>query len=788
MKCSWLYVGSAIFSAFAIAGCSPQSVSYSEARPLNLELSSRVLALGADVINIRWTAGKESPQPNLAAVIDAVRQRFRVDFNTSDFLLSDDVVLAHSHYRRFVQLKKGKPIRGRSIRIWEDLENKEALQIEVALDRPSPEGDPLGFLNLEPRLNLLPKALSLARSAGEVASVRSIGREEFWSGQRCIERFVIKGKHGRYVVDFDSASGALIQSRYIEFPQAEYSLAAKTYPIWEFATDPSHITERQQTNLQYLQSSIHEGNSGAYDALNAFHFLYSKYDDDYGNTEIGQANGYWSNAFFRSWTTRIRDALPRVDNGAQTGKARLSGRYVAVYLNPDALSKIEGIQFSADPSPQSYLQFNETADGSDYEGKVATLPFGKPVESDSDVLNRDPAPNTSNNVTDLINRGFDEVQVYDSVNTLFETLHGFGFSDPELSTRPVSAILFDPSLNMRDNAYYDNDTINFTTYSPGSLNAARDNTTIWHELGHGVMDRLMGPHLDLADSGGLSEGMADFVAQIVIDSRTHNESFEGKSGLRIFNHTAFHLTNEAHDDGEAYGGAMNDLLELAIKTFGVDEGIARVADLTLETMRLTRDHPALTAESWFEHMVYADSLSYLLPNGKMRAAGELRDLIVAALASRNYSMKSEDVPAELHLQNGKDEVLDVGPGSRGRPVELVLAENESKDFELNVSVKDGSFFRFQYPVTIRASFVGGPLQGAVHWQGEDEKAVDVTLTSDADIAHIPVKVLGRCDYTNRDGGGCKDFVYVQILNAGASEPVAKKRFYVAVKNTNQQNE
>src|SRR3954468_9296015 len=101
-----------------------------------------------------------------------------------------------------------------------------------------------------------------------------------------------------------------------------------------------------------------------------------------------------------------------------------------------------------------------------------------------------------------------------------ESLHNMGFSDPELSTRPFNAFLYDPDISMRDNAYYTDDTINFTTYSPTAVNAARNNNTIWHELGHGVMDRLMGDFITLADTGGLSEGMADFVAQLVLHGIT----------------------------------------------------------------------------------------------------------------------------------------------------------------------------------------------------------------------------------------------------------------------------
>ena len=85
-----------------------------------------------------------------------------------------------------------------------------------------------------------------------------------------------------------------------------------------------------------------------------------------------------------------------------------------------------------------------------------------------------------------------------------------GFTDKGLSEKPFHAFLFDPDIGMKDNAYYYDNTINFTTYNAGSQNLARDNSTIWHELGHAVMERLMGAHLGFADSkggyGGLSEG------------------------------------------------------------------------------------------------------------------------------------------------------------------------------------------------------------------------------------------------------------------------------------------
>ena len=351
-----------------------------------------------------------------------------------------------------------------------------------------------------------------------------------------------------------------------------------------------------------------------------------------------------------------------------------------------------------------------------------------------------------------------------------------GFTDPELSTRPFNAFMYDPDISMRDNAYYTDDTINFTTYSPGAANAARDNSTIWHELGHGVMDRLMGDLITLADTGGLSEGMADFVAALVIADVSNNQPFDGSNLFRIINHTGFHLTNEVHDDGESYGGAMKDLLDGSMAKFGNREGLRKVADLTMETMRFTRNHPALDANGWFEHMIFADSLG---AEG-VRAKGELKDLIVTALAGRNYSLDGGAI-AEFSLKNGEDEVASGKSGSRSAPIRVDFAGAPTATYHLAVKLTDGQAYHFKFPVTVKVEYHAGALQGAIHWQGEEAGSQSYVLNSAADLLKFDVTVSNQCDEVNRPDGSCVDYAYVQILNNGeSSEPQAKKRFYLQV--------
>jgi hypothetical protein len=304
---------------------------------------------------------------------------------------------------------------------------------------------------------------------------------------------------------------------------------------------------------------------------------------------------------------------------------------------------------------------------------------------------------------------------------------------------------------------------------------ARDNSTIWHELGHGVMDRLMGDQIQLADTGGLSEGMADFVAQLVINDVTGGTPFPGKELLRIFNNMGFHLTNEVHDDGEAYGGAMNDLLRAAMSRYG-RPGLAKVTDLTLETMRLTRNHPGLTASDWFEHMVFADSLG----NSPVRQGGELQALILKALNGRNFTFGNAE-NAKFTLKNGNDEVTSKGPGSRDNPIQLKLKADETASYTLNASVQDSATYAFKFPVTVRVDFKQGALQGAIHWEGEENNPLTFTLNSASESVSIPLKAYGKCQEINRPDGSCVDYAYVQIWNQGEThKPQAKKRFYLRI--------
>ncbi len=294
---------------------------------------------------------------------------------------------------------------------------------------------------------------------------------------------------------------------------------------------------------------------------------------------------------------------------------------------------------------------------------------------------------------------------------------------------------------------------------------------------YGLMDRLMSDVV-LADTGGLSEGMADFVANLVIETAVGRSEFPGRHKMRIYNNTGFVLTNEVHDDGEAYGGAMHDILEGAIAQFGA-AATHKIADLTLETMRLTRNHPHLTAADFFDHMIFADELG----RPGVRAPGELSALISDAIVKRNF-VRDGQLAANLSLKYNGVEVTATAPGGRGNDISLELDPTETKTMNLSFSVSDGDSFQFHYP--LRAKLYKsdrGALQGAVHWVGEEQGPVDFTIAGPNQVVQTSVDVLGACDYSNRPGNVCSDYVYLLIFDDTISTelPIAKKRFYVKVK-------
>jgi hypothetical protein len=289
----------------------------------------------------------------------------------------------------------------------------------------------------------------------------------------------------------------------------------------------------------------------------------------------------------------------------------------------------------------------------------------------------------------------------------------------------------------------------------------------------------MGPFLTFGDTkggyGGLSEGMADFVAQLVLNHQVGSKNFPGRNEFRVVNQTGFYLTNEFHDEGESYGGAMNDMLNAVIAAEG-REGLFRFSDLTMETMRLTRNHPALSASLWFDHMIYADSLG-----SSTRAPGQYKDVINQILLSRNFSFAKGFKAASMKITFNNTELTNISTASREKPI-AACDPSGVASYNLQLKLDNGETSFIDFPAIVKVEYKKGALQGAIKWSGEEANPTVYTVNSPSDVLDIPLKASMTCDDINQENESCKDYAYIQVYRKGESKPIAKKRFYLLIKN------
>ena len=739
----------------------------------------------AAIHHTRWTQ-QYGLTGQLQTLLPKLNHETGSQMTANDFSEFENIKLAHYHFVTYRQLFKGVPVKGAVIRTWEDLQTGHLVLMEAHLEDGQEQPLRLSSLRkhqmslsrLQNRLSVKSSFNLLARQAvltddldSKVANVQS---EDQWNGND-LERVIrISAGRGYHTFVYSHFTKKLKVKTYKEYPRAD--IPALVYPIYEEAEKSHAIQNRTPALLKNLNAWRRDFGKDAYTALKSRKYLYSLLDEDKGLTPEGQADGYWSFRNLQKTAGLIHDSLALVPNTIEGGGIYLEGKYATVNIHP-AAAQFPGLQTPLKVSDQFMFNWIEGVGPNQDDAQITIeSPWRtQPLLDLQSALNRVARRLPDNDPATYLADGFDEIQVYYAMNTLMESLQAMGFSDPELSTRPFHAFLYNPDIENRDNAFYTDDTINFSTYSPDSANMARDNPTIWHEMGHGIMDRLMGPRIELADTGGLSEGMADFVAQLVIQDVTKGVPFDGSDEFRINNKTGFYMTNEVHDDGEAYGGAMRDILMGAWAKDG-HAGLVKVADLTLDAMRLARNHPALTANDWFDAMLFADDLG----QKGLRVSGEMHSLIVSSLQNRNFRFDRGE-PAQLILAEGGQEITDSSEGSRGKPFVHHLKPNETAIHDVEISVKNSNEYRFQFPLKVEVVFNDWALQGAVKWQDEAVPQTFV-LANEDDKIQLKLTALSGCDFVNTSDDSCKDYALVRVYNSGETQARAKKRFYVRIYN------
>jgi hypothetical protein len=722
----------------------------------------------------------------IQAMIEKANTETQVKFEESDFYLIEDRILATSRFQMYVQQSQQIPVAKTAIRIWSDKTSNELILAEMHLSEEMKQDEKnLARKYLKAKFSpfaIKSKQLALSISklvAKEISKHATDNRviamkfTDQWTNGELVREVEVRGRRGIHHLSVSLLRNIVLEKTYREFPQSErfQTVRANVFPIYEEVEATGEILPYQVKDLKFISSNIPDGGANPLSIFDDVKFSENSYNPLLAETKDGELNGLWSEASIRRKVADSVSRFPIKMNDFESGML-LQGKYATINLHPSAID-FKGVNFSLKPSV-NHMNSWINVEG-EYFAKPLSGLYGKFIHSEEELLNRLPERLPDHDTVSYINSGFDEVQVYYGVTVLMDALAEMGFEDPELSTKPFHAFLYDPDISMKDNAYYYDNTINFTTYSPSQPNYARDNPTVWHELGHGVMERLMGAHLGFADSkggyGGLSEGMADFVAKIIIEHQTSGTEFPGMNNFRIINNTGFYVTNEMHDEGESYGGAMNDMLTAVIKKSG-REGLYDFADLTLEAMRLTRNHPSLSARSWFEHMLYADDLG-----SEVREIGQFKSVIENSLMKRNFSFRSDFKPSSMTITFENGELTNSSDASREKPIsECGINGVVAHDLKLELKSGDAKFIRF--PAIVKVEFQKGALQGAIKWDGEETNPTLYTINSEDEVLNIPLRASMECENVNQPDGSCKDYAYIQVYNNDSLKPVAKKRFYL----------
>lgn len=747
-------------------------------RSVSLGICCALLAtpVFAEIVKTRLTqvpAGTTTIQ-----VINMVNARVGTNLRATDFSMVERTSLATSNFEMLVQMRAGKPIVASRLRIWKNKVG-QIIVVEAHVDKPSIlNGFGLvaksteRFLQknyLEDTGNLLKQEKMVRKviAAHHDSVVPKLEHEDVWKDEAFVRVFTGEGQRGVHQVTYLHSSGKVIETSYREHHQGELpAIEAMGYKVYEQNWyNPLETMEPEVLELKYLNDKAVVQANDPFAVITTGPFLRSKYDEQRGSTMEGVQQGLWSYALVSAMADDAGKKIVVADNGFNGPEGLvLDGRYVSINVHPGARKIVPeetlAWRFGADIQQEMMSLMN-----GDMAVLFKTGLRGRTYSSPADLMVT-PMRDANHSVEAYLKDGVDQVQVYWAVTEMMEKLQTLGFTDPEISKRKFQAYLYNPDPFYKNNAFYVNDTINFTTYTASASNFARDNTTIWHEIGHGIIDRLLG-QITLTKGEGFHEGIADFLAEVVLQASSFQREFPGRAGQRIYNVSAFNFANEAHDDGEAFGGLMKDILDRAIAKWG-QEGLYKMADLTFEAMRFTRGHPALDEQEWVEKLLFVDSRANL-----RREAGEFRQMIEESLAPRNFSSDGKELASMLVTID--DKVLKRG-GVGGRNSPMMRPKDVESRSVMKVSLVDGKNFKFKYPMKIKVA-AGNGAEGPIDWIDEDLGSKTVTLNAANEEAVIQLGTTGKCDVLNL-GSSCRESMFIEAYAEGDKKPRARQRVYI----------
>jgi MYXO-CTERM domain-containing protein len=186
-----------------------------------------------------------------------------------------------------------------------------------------------------------------------------------------------------------------------------------------------------------------------------------------------------------------------------------------------------------------------------------------------------PVPDLDNPDEELLGgEPFSEAALYFHADSLFNWLDGLGFPGltchENAETAMLTANYGSYQLNEIvpfDNAFYTGDCGDMVYMGQGQRDTAWDGDIVYHELGHGIVDRQTNGGLRgelrrvegvIQDAGAVNEGFSDFVAAVFTgDPETSEyglEQYRRNADNEMF--CARDALGEIHADGELFSGAM----------------------------------------------------------------------------------------------------------------------------------------------------------------------------------------------------------------------------------------
>jgi hypothetical protein len=710
-------------------------------------------------LRTRWTLGQIT-ETNLESIVQRIARENTITINASHFSHYETKQLSGMTFHMFTQLHPTEniPVAGASIRIWLD-ELGQALQIEAdVLD------ENILMMQTEQVGSINPRALEFAAlnlvalEQEDNTLVHDVDAAIDVRKNQILTRVRVRASKGWHSYWFAGNSYTPVEHTYRTFTrnfsfgepdtQEEFSLDALTYPVADAGNtrdykDNGVRGELVRTVLKHIKKRIPERNPVRYFPLESRTFSSERLVSSVQQlTDPDIAAGFWSYGSIMSRLKNLAATDYQITNEIGYGNpVRLVGRYASVYWHPDAART-----FGEDPSKVRLAPEHTTREGT---RGIWFTPFhyGIPFLTANDGLKRahfvvqveDKSPR------ELMEQGFDEIQTYHMVTTFFEVMQSMGLTDPEISTKPVNVVLYNPTVN--DNAYATLEgEINFGIYSSGTPSMARNNTTGWHELSHELIGRISHPELGGPASWGMHEGVSDFLANAIARSINDPVMKPHLADPRPYNSTLFHMNNEVHDAGEAFGGALLELTELAEARFGKPEGTKRVVDLVLQTLRLIRGNPFLTEESWYQHILFADSLSRK-KSPTERRVGELTDLVNSVFGKRNMRIQEHDklVRFDFSYQKENDEPHTVTSEDDFFNIELATSGEQHQTLNLKIDIENGSRAKLNFPLTVWV-FIRNPKAEGVPIGPEKEQQFTLSsiIYKEQETLAIPIQVAAAC--------------------------------------------